>query len=229
MSITVYWACFDKEWLRAKEPENIIKKVLKEDKYKEVGLNMCPGFRNYFNNTYSIQSLYDYEFYIKDGDVFSDLYDQTFFNDHVVTRSIENKCFSFTNKWIFFTENDSLEMSISGPTLEDSNIAKDSIYIPGTFDIGKWFRSIDIAFFLRENINKIKIKEDDSLGYIKFNTNQKIILKQFMMNETILNYLESTLNSKFNRNTRLRSFDEYYSIFKNKKRIIKEIKKTLIN
>ena len=229
MSITVYWSCFDEEWLRAKEPRSVIKDFIGEKKSTNIGLNFCPAFKDYLNNVYKLQSIYDYEFIINDGLIISDMYDQVFFNNHILTRSIEDKSFSFGNKWIFFTEKDSLVLSLSAPILEDSDIAKDCIFIPGKLDIGKWFRQIDIAFYLRKDINSFKVKENDTLNYLTFNTNEKIIFKQFMMNDSIMKYLLSVDNSKNNRKRKSRNIEDYYSMLKNKKRIIKEIKNSLIS
>lgn len=229
MSITVYWACSDKEWLRAKEPANVFKDFVGKEKSKNITLNFCPAFKNYLNNVYKITSIYDYEFKTDGEVVTSDMYDQNFYNDHVGIRSIKDKSFSFANQWTFFTEKDSLEISLSAPILEDNYIAKNCTFIPGKFDIGKWFRVIDVAFYLKEGVDIFKVKEGDALQYLTFHTNEKIIFKQFMVNDTIKQYLLAVDNSRKNRNTRPRDLNQFYKMFKNKKRIIKEIKKNLID
>ena len=228
MSITVYWSCFDNEWLRAKEPKSVLKNFIGEKKSTNIELNRCPAFKDYLNNVYKLESIYDYEFEIKDGRVISSIYDQKFFDKHVLVRSIEDKSFSFSNNFIFFTEEDSLKMSLSAPILEDSDIAKNCMVVPGKFDIGKWFRTIDLAFYLRKDINIFKIKEGDALNYITFDSNKKIIFKQFMMNDKIKEYLIAVNNAKFSRKLKTRNINEYYLMFKNKKKIIKEIKNNLI-
>ena len=114
------------------------------------------------------------------------------------------------------------------PFLMDNFISNNTICIPGKFDIGKWFRSIDIAFYLKDGHNNFKIKENEPLNYIKFDTDKKIIFKQFMMDTNVEKYLIPVLKSKSNRKSKPRSLYEYYNMFKNKKKIIKEIKNNLI-
>ena len=199
MSTIVYWACFDDEWLRAKEPQSVLKDFIGEKKSTNIKLNLCPAFKNYLNNVYKLQSIYDYEFEIKNNDAVSSTYNQDFFDKHVEIRSLEDNAFSFTQHWIFFTEEDSLELSSSAPILEDSYMAKNCMFIPGKFDIGKWFRVLDLAFYLREGVNSFQIKENDVINYLTFNTNQKIIFKQFVINNEIKQYIDAVNSSRFNR------------------------------
>ena len=115
------------------------------------------------------------------------------------------------------------------PFLEDNNITKTCITIPGTLDIGKWFRSTDFAFYLKNNINEFEIEEKEIYQYIKFNTENKIIFKQFFVSEKIKTYLFDIINSKEYRNLKNRSLEEYYLMLRHKKNIIKEIKNNLLD
>jgi hypothetical protein len=119
-------------------------------------------------------------------------------------------------------------MSAINPYMEQNVITERCITIPGTFNIGKWFRSIEFAFFLKKDFDTFEIKEEDIYQYIKFHTDEKIIFKQFKTTETIFNYLEDTNNAKASRLLKPRSLNDYYVFFSNKKNIIKEIKKNLI-
>ena len=231
MSITVYWACNEDEWLRAKEPEPIYKNFIKNIKNKETQIEMCPSIKEYTKNTFSLKSLYDYNFeiYKEKNSVGSKMYDQKFFDKHVFVRSDIDKLFSFTQGYIFFTEEKSLDMSAGiFPYLEENNITKTCITIPGTIDIGKWFRSTDFAFYLKNNYSKFEIDQDEIYQYIKFNTDDKIIFKQFVVDEKIKKYLLDITSSKEYRKTKNRPLQEYYAMLKHKKYIIKEIKNNLI-
>jgi hypothetical protein len=231
MSITIYWAFIEDEWLRAKEPEPIYKKFLKNVEDKNTTIELCPSIREYMKNTFSVKSIYQYDFEIINdkNEVHSDLYDQKFFNKHVLVRSQKQKLFSFSQQFIFFTEENSLKMSAGMfPFLEDNEITKRCIPIPGIFDIGRWFRPIDFAFYLKDNYNKFEIKEDDIFQYIRFYTEEKIIFKQFYVNEKIAKYAAEGANAKDYRINKTRQLQSYYSMFKHKKNIIKEIKNNLI-
>lgn len=231
MAITIYWACNEKEWMRAKEPEPIYKNFAKIGKDKKTLIEFCPSIKNYMKNTFALKSLYDYNFEINDeNNIKSNLYDQNFFDKHVIIRSSIDKLFSFNQEFVFFTEEKSLKMSAGiTPFLENNNITKRCINIPGTLDIGKWFRLIDFAFYLKDDFNKFEINEEEIFQYIKFETDKKIIFKQFTVNEKINKYFYDIINAKSFRINKPRTLDGYYSMFNHKKQIIKEIKNNLID
>jgi hypothetical protein len=229
-SIVVYWASLEDEWMRAVEPFPIYKDFAKKEKCISSKIEFCPSFKKYLNNYFGLKSIYDYEFEINENDfIVSNKFDQAFYEKHVEVRSIDHKSFSFRQELIFFTEEKSLELSVGiNPFLEDNNITERCNIIPGTLDIGKWFRAIDFAFFLKNNYNSFKIKEDEVYSYINFNTDKKIIFKQFLPNDYLNRNIQNVLYSKFYRRQKIRGLEEYYSMFKNKKNIIKEIKNNLI-
>ena len=231
MTITVYWGCNQDEWLRAKTPEPIYKDFLTSMKGSNTNIQFCPSVKDYMNNTFAIKSLYNYRFDISENGEFvnSTDYTQKFFDEHVIIRSSAHKVFSFTQQFLFFTEENSLNMSAGiSPFLEDNNITKRCVTIPGTLDIGKWFRELDFAFYLKEGYNTFEINEDEIFQYIKFDTKEKIIFKQFRFNEKIDKYSTDILKAKHSRPMQLRALETYYSMFNHKKQIIKEIKKNLI-
>jgi hypothetical protein len=229
MSITVYWTCFDEEWLRAKPPIPIYNNFVKMGGVRESALNFCGATKKYISQLYGISSLYDYTFTINNGVVNSTNYDQNFFDTHVNIRSEDHKLFSFLQRMIFFTEEKSLNMSAGiSPFLENNNISKECITIPGTFDIGNWFRAVDFAFYLKDNINSFKIEEGDVYQYISFNTDEKIVFKQFIPTEKIVKFASYSTGSARSRRNKNRPLEKYYEIFKHKKHILNEIKNNLI-
>jgi hypothetical protein len=231
MSKIIYWACDENEWLRAKKPEPLYKNFIKEAKDKSLEVEFCPSIKDYMHNTFSIKSLYEYSFTLDKNtkQTMSDFYDQNFFDEHVLVRSQEEKCFSFTQKFIFFTEDKSLTMSAGiFPFLEDNNITKRCIVIPGTMDIGKWFRRLDFAFYLKNEYDTFKIDENEIFQYIKFDTKEKIEFKQFRVSQKLIDFSKDIEMSKNSRKLKNRILDSYYEMFNNKKQIIKEIKENLI-
>lgn len=227
MSINVYWTCLDADWVGLKHPDNVIQTFNKFNlKKSEVSkLNQCPALLNELKNVYNIYSIYDYEFSVSNNEVYSLKFDQEFFNNHVNLRSVEQKMFSYYQGFIFFTDEDSLEMSLIPPYLEDNNINKNCIVIPGKFDIGKWFRVVDYAFYLKRDSNTFKVDQNEVMYYLKFNTNESINLKQFFASDKIKQYADSC--SKLSRRTSLRTLENYYNQFRFKKLILKEIKNNL--
>jgi hypothetical protein len=230
MSINVYWSCLEEEWLRAKKPESVYKiftSLNKTDiKEKMTHVNFCPAFKNELQKTYSIKSLYDYEFFFNKEKSYSTMFSQNFFDEHVITRSLNLKMFSFKNTFIFFTDQKSLKVSQHGPFMEENDISKKCIVTPGEFDIGKWYRSLDFAFYVKENFNSIELKEKDSLYYLRFHTDKKINFIQYKNNDVLRSYLHDVLASK--NHSKYQNLNNYYNMFKNKNKILNEIKKNII-
>jgi hypothetical protein len=235
MSITVYWACLENEWMRAVEPESVSKrfyknkKITSKNKLSPSALNYCPVFNERINNLYAIKSIYEYSFSIENGICISKMYDQNFFNNHINIRSVENKFFSFMNKYIFFTDEKSLEVgAYEYPVFEENDITKKCMIIPGRYDIGKWFRPLEFPFILKNEFDDFSVKREDILYYLKFYTNKNIIFKQFLPTDNINNFWKSTTDLNAYNNKRFGSIENFYKMFKLKDKILKEIKENLV-
>lgn len=230
-TINVYWTCIEKEWLRAEPPESlstVFYRNRKYDKnYPDVNMHFCPALNNHFNNMFALKSLYNYSFKIVDNNIVSDDYDQEFFSRHVNIKSIEKKLFSFNQSFIFFTDEESLPSTLSiPPYLEDNNITDRCIIMPGELDIGKWFRNIDMTFYLKNKYNEFKIEENEVFSYMKFHTDKKINFIPFRQTSKLNDLLFDQIDSKSNKK-KIFSIEKFYSVFKTKKLILKEIKENL--
>lgn len=237
MSVTVYWASVNDNWMLAKQPELVLKNYIQ--KYKNIQFNdnsrmlSCPAVKDYTRNLHSLQSLQSYEFYIDESSidtlcpVKSNMLDQNFFDDRVHLRNLEAKMFSFkANTLIFFTSENSLPVTYPiHPYLEDNNVTERVMPITGTFDIGKWFRPLDYAFMIKEKFSCFKIEKEEVFAYIKFHTEKKISFKQFVITPELTNFTKDcTILTKY---APLKSLENYYKLFKTKKLILKEIERNL--
>ena len=225
--IDIYWACFEDEWLRATEPVNIKKLHFSTEEFKDANVSFCPATRDFLHNYYGLKSIYTYDIFFEDDQLWSKHYDQTFFNNHVFRRG--KKSASFVMKYIFFTEEESLVMSMEQPFLEDNVINDTCILFPGQFDIGKWFRNVEFAFRLKKKNNQFSIKEDDIYSYIKFHTNEDIKFIQFRINGEIKSLIYDVLHAKNNQlKNQYRSLEFRYESFSTKELILREIKKNIL-
>lgn len=232
MSINVYWACVEEEWLRCAEPNKVLKTFYENRNFgkqdKLTGINFCPAFNSSLKNTYTLSSLYKYNFEVDNDSVTTDMYDQKFYDNHVIERSIQEKLFSFTQMIVFFTDVKSLQLTVGQfPFFEDNNITQRCIVLPGTFDIGKWFRPIDFSFYLKNNVNEFRIDEGEIYSYITFHTTDSINLKQFYPSQKIKYFLSDVLLSKQYLTNKF-NLENFYACFKTKSQILKEIKKNLL-
>jgi hypothetical protein len=234
MTTTVYWACIENEWIKAEEPELVSKRFynlgIKSDKRDSpMGINYCPVFNDSIKNTYAIKSIYDYSFKIDDNNCTTPYYNQDFFDLHLNIRSIEKKFFSFKNSYIFFTDKDSLDLSCyQYPVFEDNEITKRCMIIPGNIDIGRYFRNLEFSFILKKEFDEFMVNEKDVLYYIKFNTKDKIVFKQFKMNDNLLKMVHDVRLANWGNNQSV-NIEYFYKKFKGKKYILNEIQQNILD
>jgi hypothetical protein len=231
MTINVYWACAEDQWMLAEKPDPVsswfYKKGLSDKNEPSSCINYCPAFNSNLNNLFALRSLYDYEFTADQSSISTPMYDQKFFEDHVYVRSLEKKFFSFRNRYIFFTDEPSLETTFyEYPFLEDNNITRACMPVAGKFDIGKWFRNTEFAFYLKNNNNTFKIERKEIYSYIRFHTTEKINFIQFRYTDKLDKYNLDGFSLNFNGY--LKTLENYYKMFKNKRLILKEIKEHVV-
>lgn len=232
MTINVYWTCIEDEWQLAQEPESIAKSFYKlnlfESDNNEMQVNQCPAFKDSINNVFGLKSLYRYEFFLdENNNVRSNMIDQEFFDKHVHIRSVDKKCFSFNQKFIFFTDADSLEMTGNEfPFFENNNVTQRCLIFPGKFDIAKRFRPVEFAFCLKDPFDTFRIDYEEIYSYIRFHTDEKIKFRQFRMTNELTDLGRDCTN--MNKSLRLKTLSKFYKHFKIKKFILNEIKKNLI-
>lgn len=232
MSLTVYWACVEDEWMLCDPPESIASRFYKSmeiDKENQwMTMYRCPFFNKRLKNVYAIKSIYNYSFrFLDDGTAHSDDHTQDFMNEHVVIRSPEVKAFSFNQRMIFITEEDSLVASMHEfPVYEDNNITKRCKIIGGELDIGKYYRNVEFPFILKDGHTEFKVERGEVLYYIRLHTDERVKFVQFRFNDVLFDYLKDY--RKMNKLGYLKSITDFYNHAKNKKLVISEIKKNLV-
>ncbi len=233
MTTTIYWACIEKEWMLAQAPDLVSSLFYRNKGKNKTGndpsaIQYCPAFNDNLKNVFALRSLYNYEFFVDGSSVYSKDFDQKFFNDHVVARSLEERFFSFKNSYIFFTEDPSLEVTFyEYPFLEDNNITNNCMPVSGKFDIGKWFRNTEFAFYLKQSALSFKIDQGEIYSYMRVHTKDKIQFKQFRFTDKLKEYQNDGFYLN-NVSIKLGKLENYYKYFKNKNLILKEIKSNLI-
>jgi hypothetical protein len=232
MAINVYWSCIEKEWMRASEPEPIQSLFYRGPLFdkEDPGLDMvfCPAFNEQMKNVFALKSIYSYEFNVDPQGVSSKDYDQSFFDRHVVIKSQEKRLFSFSQAYTFFTDSPSLKVTLSEhPYLENNEISKRCIVLPGVMDIGKWYRNTDTMFYLKPEFDVFKISEGDIYGYIRFHTDEPINFIQYRQTEDLNRHLLDSIAAKEHKK-RPYPMQKYYDMFKTKPQILKEITQNLL-
>jgi hypothetical protein len=239
--ITIYWCKgvrfdhFDKnripDFVGMRNPPPMPVKNLLNDKFGVRGqYNFCPAYRNHMSNLYSINSPFDYDLRIEGEGVKTSYYDQKFFDEYVFVRSLKERLITFNNQYWFIPDCDSLEMTLTSPYLESNSFSDNIVAIPATFDIGKWPRFVECAFHMKSD--SVAVKEGDPMLYIKFNTDEKIVFKNFINTPLMSRYMEYMTSSREYK-TLSSSMSFFYDLIGKKKRfkknLIEEAKKTLID
>ena len=145
----------------------------------------------------------------------------------VMMRSYKSRLASIKQPFIFIAEDDSLEMEFLPSFMENNSFNKTSIFIPGTLDIGKYVRPLDMAFNCRDNI--MEIKEGDVYAYIRFKTDKNIEFKRFTWNDKIAEPIDGVVEGiKKYRSSKFKPLSWYYKkqqAMKIKQQTLKVIKK----
>lgn len=230
MTINVYWACLEEQWMLAKEPESVssifYQKYTPNKQEPLSQINYCPAFNGHLKNLFAVRSIYDYSFKVEGNNVISNMYNQEFYENHVVVRSLEKRFFSFQNKYIFFTDAPSLDITLyEYPFLEDNNVTQRCTMPAGQFNIGKWFRNTELAFFLKRDYNEFKVDKNEIMYYVRFHTNEKIKFQQFRFTNLLGSYNNDGFKLTINP---IGVLENFYKVFRTKKLILKEIQNNLI-
>ena len=139
--------------------------------------------------------------------------------------------FAYGLRWIFFTEDDSMNMNLTSPWFTNSPHLKYGAVVPGQFDIGKWFRSIALEYNVwpNDSNNEFKILADEVVGSVSFDTPNDIELVRFEMSESLIKYSRATASSSsWYSNVPLLKRFKMFEEAKMKRLILKEIKKNIV-
>jgi hypothetical protein len=113
--------------------------------------------------------------------------------------------------------------------MHKTELTNSGYYVPGTFDISKWFRPLEFAFQLWPGENNFKAAEDDPLLYVKFDTEEKLNLQEFYMTPEIYSISNSCISLK--NFSRVKALNKLYDIFRGsgmQNKLLKEIQKNII-
>jgi len=193
---------------------------------------VCPAVRDILENTFSFSSsaAADYTYDEKNKTFISRIKSYIGF-DEARTPSLKNKLqITLSLSWIFFCE-ESLKVEITPPYFSEADHLRYGSVVPGTFDIGKWFRPYLAEFVLKENTKELVVKNDEPIIFVRFMTDKNIVLKRFVMDEK-LKRIERSCAASGNIFGRGFSLESRYNIFtktNTNNKILKLIKDNVID
>lgn len=197
---------------------------------KHNNFKLCPAYLDFTSNLFGLKFPIDYTLAVEQDSLNVKQHDQDFFEYFVGIRDFDRKFFSYNIKIVFFCDQD-LDLSLEPPFLEDNDIANKSIVMPGKFNIGKWLRPIDFAFFLKQDVNEYHISRGDIFNYARFHCNEPVELIKFEYTKELMDIQQDILKSKMILGNKSPKLSYYYQLFQNtryKKRILDIIHKNLL-
>jgi hypothetical protein len=130
--------------------------------------------------------------------------------------------------WVFFADQP-LKARFTNPFMHNTESNKHGYFTSGAFDIGRWFRPINLVYHLWENNNTLKVVAGEPAVYVEFDTDKPVVLKQFDLTEEIFQI--STQAIGFLRWVRNESLSQRYARFtgsKRDKKLLKLIRENLL-
>jgi hypothetical protein len=232
---TVYWSphlslnVYGINNIHYQEPLNLIPYMAAEKNKKTNGpvFYSCPAYLEGFKNSFVIENPFDFDFtfpYTMDTvlnanaplpalDKKTDTFIEGWANTRPPART-DSLSIDISIAWIFFCEED-LIMRTTPPFLHKTEYGKTTLYIPGEFNIGSWFRPVDMALQMWPGETDFKSPVGEPLLYVHFDTEEKVQLKRFYMTPEI--YEISGACVKYKLFSPKSSLSKVYNIFKGAK------------
>jgi hypothetical protein len=164
------------------DPEPVLKDIILS-REKQADYLVCPAYNAYFKNTFIIRSPIDIVVrYEKNQDgtstIKTDRHDQEFFEDMFNVRQGQNSSYPMLslNSFYLFLSNESMILESIPAFFHSTTLLQNTRVIPGTFDIGKWWRPVDFSFEVLDETKPLVFKRGDPLFYVRLISNENIKL-----------------------------------------------------
>lgn len=196
----------------------------------------CPAIKNHLRNTFRVKSPTKID--IKwDGDKLFNTFthDQKFFDEYIKIRDNRGALVTYRFYYLFFTEEPSMLVEQRQAQYSFNDFSKNVSLIEGHFDIGKWFRPFDIAFFLKEANRVVTLNRNDTMYYLKFHTEKNIKFIKFNLTSEITKIYDNLTEGikLINKEKKgIRNLNLLYDMFQHsryKKHLLKLIKQNTLN
>lgn len=226
-SSIVYWGLFvepnkfAERALLTEEPKRLIAD-LKDIYNQESFAFRCPSIKDKHLNTFVYKLPFDVTVSTMGGTGF---YTQ---HDNVLQRiSMYKEASSFEIRYqLIFYSFDDLIFETSPAYFHQTSYSSLGHLPSGSFNIGKWFRPFAPNVSMFPNVDVFRAVRGEPLCYFNFITDKKIVLKQFYMNEFLMNTA-----SNFVEHKNFKPFEPLQDLYNkaSKAKIHKVIKKEILN
>jgi hypothetical protein len=243
----VYWApaafsSDEESWsLLYPEPELVRLKLQRINSGFSEGLFACPAVKESLKNTFSLKSAVDEKIdlpiaYLEEtcSSLTREIVPSK--NRQVVSlyKQRPSSLTGYSNlvynlSYVFVSE-ESLHMDFLPPYLPPKTPSPNAILASGGWDIGKWFRPINLDYHVPLDNDLFTVSLEDELAYVRFFTEKKVVLKRFVFSKRLQHLSTEMAASSIRYNTK-QSILKRYAMAKNSKimdLVLSEVKDNLV-
>jgi hypothetical protein len=238
-NIVVYWASEDGIFLEQPNDWSMLYTEpisLEKDLNKNIvpgsspNFFQCPSVRNILKNTFVLKNPIESKYSINSENEISSRAKNSLAVSVIHQPTLKGSfLFQFALGLYFFSEED-LTMTLSAPFFSQADHMRYGAVVPGSINIGSWFRNINFEFNLWEGVKEFSIKENEPMAYVRFETEKNVVLKRFKMNKNLTNIGKTcSTSSTWEKGVPL---SKRYARFKNSKTnkyVLQEIQRQLID
>lgn len=246
-TLTVYWSSsrfvLDQEsWnLLYSKPESIHSKIIKNS-FPDSNMKKCPAVKDLTRNLFSLNSSFEDSFEIDleaANEIFKDAPEDTpipvIGNNKVSISKPRDPDlkgyfnYTYNLSWLFFAE-EPVKLRITSPYLPPLSPMDGAFVTPGQFDIGKWYRALNLEYVVPKESSKFHLAEGQEIAYLEFLTDKKIQFKEYAMSPRLLS-LGFECSSSVTRYGKFKTLNDRYNMFARsnmRKKVLSEIKKNII-
>ena len=188
----------------------------------------CPAFTDEIRKILVVKAGYDFDFELDQKTGAWHGSNPEWISKYVHLNNLEHHgLIQFTTDVVMFSPK-SVKITVMHPFMHHNDLTNVGSGIQGTYDIGKWFRPLQAAYYMKPNQPKLKfsVRQGDPLFYVKVDTDEPIKIHQFHETQAMREILLSCLQLKQTRH-KIFTLQEAYARFKMhnfRKKIMKEIK-----
>lgn len=175
-------------------------------------LNKCPATMDWFHNRFHLRSPTDFGIIFDEANMplpHIQHYPDEIFERLISIRDAEKRLYSL-NWYVVFVSDEPLLMEVSNAEMAKSEFTLNTRLIPGQFDIGKWVRPIECAFFVDKRAERLKIWKDDPWAFVKFHTDEKVKLNRFHFSKEMEDMMQSFMTSTHGDSGQYRKLTHFY-------------------
>jgi hypothetical protein len=159
------------------------------DSRKNVVFLKCPAHTDFMKNTFVFKSPIDLNIDIDitkaTTEVWCDNIPQPLFDKLIDLRFLQTPEAGHSHYPIIgvdflntFTCTEEMNISILPAHMHYNDFTAKTGVIPGSYDISKWTRPIELVFEVKQSKERIEIKKGDALFYVKFNNTSQVKLQK---------------------------------------------------